>query len=652
MYERKVLMKKRKIVLSMFLSLSIFTLGGHGVQAETNIPPTVYAGIDIAISVNDVATTMIYGSVTDPDNSGFLKCAWENNLQQLTPLMEVLNGICPLELSTLNNPTAGIYTLILYGLDGSVVASDSMLLTLVDSNSGPIANAGPDITITTDQIATTTLQGTIVNPYNNDPLRCAWYENGITQATVIFDVVNGECPLDLSNSQIDFDTGSYTLVLYGIDDSVIYSDSMILTIIPPINTPATVEAGPDMVITSDDIATTTIFGSITDPDNTGFLKCAWEDQNFNQLTPLMDVVNNVCPLNLSTTISSSFEVGEYVLTLYGLDGSFISSDSMTLTIVSPNIAPVADAGINISITTEQIAATVIQGTATDADGDLLNCRWTDGVTELLNTSIGTSGICNLNLSSLSIGVGTYSLFLEISDGDKTSADEMILTIDNSSPNAAPGGGGVYEINTDVILVGDASDFDGDSLNYDWTEGTTEGLNTICSGTVQAVAGGDSIILPDCVVSNLSLGLHTLTLRVDDGLNLPNSKNVSVEIVDTTVPTLAPVAIKYLLWPPNHNLVNISIQANASDNSGLLPALSAAVVSNEPENGLGDGDIDDDWTEPIIDQINGTISLQLRSERSGSGNGRVYTVSITATDSSNNSSIAIIDIIVPHDKRKK
>jgi hypothetical protein len=256
------------------------------------------------------------------------------------------------------------------------------------------------------------------------------------------------------------------------------------------------------------------------------------------------------------------------------------------------------------------------------------------------------------LSSLSIGVGTYSLFLEISDGDKTSADEMILTIDNSSPNAAPGGGGVYEINTDVILVGDASDFDGDSLNYDWTEGTTEGLNTICSGTVQAVAGGDSIILPDCVVSNLSLGLHTLTLRVDDGLNLPNSKNVSVEIVDTTVPTLAPVAIKYLLWPPNHNLVNISIQANASDNSGLLPALSAAVVSNEPENGLGDGDIDDDWTEPIIDQINGTISLQLRSERSGSGNGRVYTVSITATDSSNNSSIAIIDIIVPHDKRKK
>jgi hypothetical protein len=639
-------------VLSMLFAVTFIIFCMNDVQAQTNIPPTVDAGIDITISVNDVATTSLYGSVTDPDNNGFLKCAWENNLEQLTPLMDTLNGICPLELSTLNNPSAGIYTLILYGLDGSVVASDSMLLTLVDSNSGPIANAGPDITITSDQIATTTLQGTIANPYNNDPLRCAWYENGITQATVIFDVVNGECPLDLSNSLIDFDTGSYTLVLYGIDDNVIYSDSMILTIVPPINTPATVEAGPDMVITSDDITTTTIYGSITDPDNTGFLKCAWEDQNFNQLTPIMDVINNVCPLNLSTTINSSFEVGQYVLTLYGLDGSFISSDSMTLTIVSPNTTPVADAGVNIAITTEEIATTVIQGSAIDADGDLLNCRWTDGVIELLNTSIGTSGICNLDLSTLLIGVGTYSLYLEISDGDKTSADEMILTIDNSAPHSAPGGGGVYEVTTDVTLVGDASDFDGDSLNYEWTEGTTEGLNILCSGAVPSVAGGNSIMLPDCVVSNLSLGLHTFSLRVDDGINLPDSKNVSVEIVDTTVPTLAPVASKYLLWPPNHNLVNISIEANASDNSGSLPALSVTVVSNEPENGLGDGDIDDDWTEPVIDQINGIINLQIRSERSGSGNGRVYSVSITAKDNSNNTSTAVIDIIVPHDKRKK
>jgi len=391
---------KGKYVLTVFVLFSILLLGGGFNPATANIPPTVDAGIDITMSINDVATTSIYGIVIDPDNTGFLKCAWENNLQQLTPLMDVLgSGLCLLELGNTipaNDPfeAAGVYTLILYGLDGSVVASDSMILTLLDSNNGPIANAGPDITITTDQVDTTILQGLIINPYNNDPLRCAWYENGIMQLTPIFDVgPNGECPLDLSTSfQNNWDVGSYTLVLYGIDDSVIYSDTMILTIIPPTNTPATVEAGPDLVITSDEIVTTIINGSVTDPDNTGFLKCAWEDQIFGQLTPLMDVINNTCPLNLSDIISGSFEVGVFTLTLYGLDGSFISSDVMILTIVQPNIAPVADAGINVTISTEEVASTIIQGTATDADGDPLTCKWTEGVNVLLDwTPVGPNG---------------------------------------------------------------------------------------------------------------------------------------------------------------------------------------------------------------------------------------------------------------------
>jgi len=44
-------------------------------------------------------------------------------------------------------------------------------------------------------------------------------------------------------------------------------------------------------------------------------------------------------------------------------------------------------------------------------------------------------------------------------------------------------------------------------------------------------------------------------------------------------------------------------------------------------------------------------LQLRAERSGRGNGRVYTVTITATDESGNTGQADVDIIVPRDKGK-
>ena len=122
--------------------------------------------------------------------------------------------------------------------------------------------------------------------------------------------------------------------------------------------------------------------------------------------------------------------------------------------------------------------------------------------------------------------------------------------------------------------------------------------------------------------------------------------------DDIPPTLAPLPDKTILWPPNHKMVTVSILANASDDSGGPVTLAATVSSNEPENGLGDGDTAPDWTTPLIDQTDGIITLQLRAERSGRGNGRVYTVTITATDGSGNRSQANVDIIVPRDQRKK
>lgn len=139
--------------------------------------------------------------------------------------------------------------------------------------------------------------------------------------------------------------------------------------------------------------------------------------------------------------------------------------------------------------------------------------------------------------------------------------------------------------------------------------------------------------------------------MDDGVNEPVSGEITVEIVDTTSPTLAPTANKTILWPPNHKMVDIVVEANVSDNSGLPVTLNASITSNEPIDGTGQGNKSPDWTEPVIDQENGIIMFQLRAERSGKGNGRVYTITITAADTSNNSTTVNIEITVPHDKKK-
>ena len=50
------------------------------------------------------------------------------------------------------------------------------------------------------------------------------------------------------------------------------------------------------------------------------------------------------------------------------------------------------------------------------------------------------------------------------------------------------------------------------------------------------------------------------------------------------------------------------------------------MQDEPVNGLGDGD-----TAPDASGI-GTSTVQIRSERADNGDGRVYHISFTATDS--------------------
>jgi len=138
--------------------------------------------------------------------------------------------------------------------------------------------------------------------------------------------------------------------------------------------------------------------------------------------------------------------------------------------------------------------------------------------------------------------------------------------------------------------------------------------------------------------------------VSDGVNPPVTATVILLVVDNTQPTLSPEANPKILWPPNHNMVDVVIDAQASDNSGSV-SLAASVSSNEAQEGLGDGDLPVDWQDLSIDQATGKISLQLRAERAGNGSGRTYSVTVTATDGSGNQSSAVVQVKVPKSQGK-
>ena len=111
--------------------------------------------------------------------------------------------------------------------------------------------------------------------------------------------------------------------------------------------------------------------------------------------------------------------------------------------------------------------------------------------------------------------------------------------------------------------------------------------------------------------------------------------------DTTPPAITSAsASPNTLWPPNHKMVPVTVTVAATDNSGDVPTCQiVSVSSNEPINGLGDGNTAPDW------QITGTLTVNLRAERSGKGTGRTYTITVACTDGFGNTSTAAVTVNV-------
>jgi hypothetical protein len=174
----------------------------------------------------------------------------------------------------------------------------------------------------------------------------------------------------------------------------------------------------------------------------------------------------------------------------------------------------------------------------------------------------------------------------------------------------------------------SSDPDGDPLTYVWTGpfGTVTGVNPLVT---------------------LPLGTHIITLTVYDGQGGVDSDTVTITVTDQSPPTISSVnATPNELWPPDHRMVAIFVSVVAADNCDPAPKCRIiGVTSNEPVNGLGDGDTAPDW------EITGDLTLNLRSERSGKGTGRVYTITVEFVDSAGNRSTATLEVRVPKDRKK-
>lgn len=138
-------------------------------------------------------------------------------------------------------------------------------------------------------------------------------------------------------------------------------------------------------------------------------------------------------------------------------------------------------------------------------------------------------------------------------------------------------------------------------------------------------------------------IHVMRADGSDQTPLTFGPGVSAEATFRRVrpPVITSVAATpNSLWPANGRMISVSVELGVSDDSDPAPACRiTGVASNESISGTA-------WS------MTGPLTINLLARRSGAGSGRVYTLSVACTNSSNLSSATTVAVTVPHDQRRE
>ena len=149
-------------------------------------------------------------------------------------------------------------------------------------------------------------------------------------------------------------------------------------------------------------------------------------------------------------------------------------------------------------------------------------------------------------------------------------------------------------------------------------GTTTAAGTPESGSFWGVSS-DEVITQIVLTSNIGKGEGVDNIAFGPGNKAPDCSNG------------APSADS--LWPPNHKVANINVEGVVDPDGDLVTINIDSIWQDEVVNGEGDGD-----------------TAQVRAERSGQGDGRVYQIFYTASDDKGAECTSSVHVGVPHDKK--
>jgi large repetitive protein len=409
------------------------------------------------------------------------------------------------------------------------------------------------------------------------------------------------------------------------------------------NVSVTIHATNDTPVAVDDSATTdedtnvniNVLGNDSDVDGDSLSVSAVTQGAHGTVTNNGSNVTYAPAANFNGSDSFSYTISD------GNGGTATATVHVTINQVNDN--PVV---VNDSATTNEDNAVTVDVVAndTDVDGDSLSLASVGsaahGSVSIVSGKAVYSPAANYN--------GSDSFGYVVSDGHGGQASGSVsITINpiNDAPTANDQSVSTAS-NTPVAITLTGSDVETPAGNLIFTVTSGPSHGSLSSGT-----GANRTYSPALNYSGPDSFQFTVT-DTGDGSSAAltsSAATVSITVNDTVGPTITLNGNSISLWPANHSYqtVNVSdLVASASDNFDPNVNLSSVVItevtSDEVENGDGDGNTLND----IVIAAN-CKSVQLRAERDGGGDGRVYTITFLVRDAAGNTTTATAKVTVPN-----
>lgn len=370
--------------------------------------------------------------------------------------------------------------------------------------------------------------------------------------------------------------------------------------------------------------------------------------------------NTVAPSFTAPAVSSIDVTQTLTFELTVDDGTHVSDpDTVDILVRNVNQAPVADAGDDTSIR-EGAGLTLNGSYSNDPDNDELAYLWTQisGPAAVLSDDMAVNPSFTAPLGS-----ATLQFQLQVSDGslfnDAGSDPDDVVTIsvtENNAPVANTGGDVVVNEGLGVVMQlsgAGSSDPDSDGITYAWTQVAGDAV------TLDDPASATPSFEPGPMIANMDF---VFQLQVTDDY-APNIKTsllidngsaadsyVTVRVLNSNAPPSCDLAYPSVssFWPPNHKMETVNIDGVLAQDDPYpdVVLIITGATQDEPINGLGDGDTSPDAMEFVGSPRD---SVRLRAERSGNGNGRVYTINFGASDGFE-SCVGSVQVTVPHSRK--